>query len=365
MVREAPAGSIVEGVDGSGSHLAIVGPTASGKSAVAMQLARDLMDHGVRVEIVSCDSMQVYRGMDIGTAKPSLADRAEVPHHLIDLVEPSEDHNLAMFIDEAREVVSGIESRGARAVLVGGTGLYVRGIVDDFTPPPHFPDITAELEAVEDTSKLTERLAELDPLGLSRIPPGNRRRIVRALEVSLGTGIPFSRHGTDLEQYGPTRFALVGLRPERDVLTRAIAQRYEEQMSQGFLEEVRVLASLVPPMSRTARQALGYRELLDHLDGAMVLEKSLETARVRTRKFAVRQLRWFGRDPRIVWVPPPGPGRSVGAVAVEIRDRWAAGSSGKLGVSGGGAAGTVGAERVGGSSVGPDEPGPRSRSDDS
>lgn len=305
-----------------GAHMALVGPTASGKSAVAMELARARIASGTPTEIVSCDSMQVYRGMDIGTAKATRCEQAEVRHHLIDLVEPSVDHNLPRFLEVARGVLQDLEERGVSALLVGGTGLYVRGLVDGFTPPPHFPEIAAELEATSDTSVLTARLARLDPVALSRIPPGNRRRIVRALEVSIGSGTPFSAHGEALDHYGPTPYFICGLRPERDALGGAIDGRYERQMRDGFLEEVRSLRRLDRPMSRTARQALGYRELLEHLEGGPPLEEALRRAKTRTRRFAVRQLRWFGRDPRIEWIRPPGPGRSVSDVALEVNRCW-------------------------------------------
>lgn len=305
-----------------GRHIAIVGPTASGKSAVAMALARRRNAAGLPTELVSCDSMQVYRHMDIGTAKPTAADQAEVRHHMIDLVEPTEDHDLPRFLESARAALAEIDSRGASAVLVGGTGLYVRAMVDDFTPPPHFPQLTSELEAVADTGALVERLGELDPVALTRIPDGNRRRLIRALEVTLGTGRPFSEHGTPLDEYTATRFAMFGLRPDRESLTRAIDARLEAQMDAGFLAEVCQLAGLDAGLSRTASQALGYRELFEHLRGACGIEEALTTAKVRTRRFAVRQLRWFGRDPRIEWFGAPVDHHGCVQLAMEIDRSW-------------------------------------------
>jgi tRNA dimethylallyltransferase len=287
-----------------------------------MELARARIESGTPTEIVSCDSMQVYRGMDIGTAKPTPADRSAVRHHLIDLVDPSEDHNLPRFLQSARGVLEDIEARGSSALLVGGTGLYVRALVDGFTPPPHFPEIAAELERTEDTTALAARLCDLDPLGVSRIPAGNRRRIIRALEVSIGTGVPFSAHGGALERYGPTPFVLCGIRPDRRALAEAINTRYDSQMAAGFLAEVKVLSEAQPPMSRTARQALGYRDLLDHLCAGTDLDDALSAAKTRTRRFAVRQLRWFGRDPRIRWFEPPGPEHSAAQVAAELDLLW-------------------------------------------
>lgn len=313
-----------------GLHLGLVGPTASGKSAVAMELARSRIRSGTPTEILSCDSMQVYRGMDIGTAKPTPSDRSEVPHHLIDLVDPSEDHNLPRFLQAARSVLEDIEARGSSALLVGGTGLYVRALVDGFTPPPHFPGIAAELERIEDTAVLTARLDDLDPAAMSRIPAGNRRRIIRALEVSLGTGVPFSEHGGTLERYAPTPFVLCGLRPSRDALTEAINNRFDSQMAAGFLAEVTALSEAQPPMSRTARQALGYRDLLGHLRGEADLGDALTAAKMRTRRFSVRQLRWFGRDPRIEWFEPPGGDRPTVQVAAELDLLWRKCAAGEI-----------------------------------
>lgn len=302
-----------------GRHLVLVGPTASGKSAVAMALALHRRARGHPTELVSCDSMQVYRGMDVGTAKPTSAERGQVRHHLLDLVEPTEEHNLPRFVAAARDALDDIEGRGADAILVGGTGLYVRALVDGFDPPPHFPALACELDAVVDTAELTERLRHLDPEALERIPAGNRRRIVRALEVTLGTGRPFSSYGEPFDHHPPTPFVMVGLWPTREVLTARIAARYDAQMSAGLLEEATELHDLGDGLSRTAAQALGYRELLAHLRGECDLAAALDQARVRTRRFAVRQQRWFGRDPRIEWFEPPGDAR---AVAVAVDDLW-------------------------------------------
>lgn len=320
-----------------GRHLAIVGPTASGKSAVALALAERRIEAGLPTEIVSCDSMQVYRGMDVGTAKPTATERAAVPHHLIDLVDPTEHHDVSRFADAAREVLGEIESRGARAVVVGGTGLYVRAVIDDFRPPPHFPDITAELEAEPDTEALTRRLAELDPEALSHIPSGNRRRIVRALEVTIGTGRPFSSHGRRFDEYPPTPFVLAGLWPERAELNKRIEDRLRVQMAEGMLQEAEELHALGGALSRTAAQALGYRELLAHLRGESTLEDAIGRAFVRTRRFAVRQQRWFGRDPRITWFDPPGSPADAGRVAASVDELWS-----KRAVAGVGSVATVG-----------------------
>ncbi len=235
--------------NGTRRHLALVGPTASGKSALALEVARRLGD----VELVSVDSMQVYRGMDIGTAKPTAAERREVPHHLLDLADPSEDFSVARFQAEAEVAIAGIEARGHRALLVGGTGLYLQAVVDGLRLPGQWPDVRAGLEEEVDrepaaVGALHRRLAEADPTAAARIEPGNARRIVRALEVTLGSGQPFSSFGPGMDAY-PTAvpFRLVGVWLPRAVVNERIAARYDEQMSTGFLDEVRALPRATVP----------------------------------------------------------------------------------------------------------------------
>ena len=277
----------------------IVGPTASGKSEVAMGVARLIGG----AEIVTLDSMQVYRGMDIGTATPTPAEQSEVPHHLIDLVDPSEEFAVAELQERAAAVIDEIRDRGAVPVLVGGTGLYVRAVIDDLRIPGRYPEVRAELEAEPDTAALHRRLVDLDPVAAGRMEPTNRRRIVRALEVTIGSGEPFSSYGPGLGHYPVTPFVQVGLCWDRGQLDERIAARYERQLADGFLDEVRSLAER--PISRTASQALGYKELLRHMQGEMTLDEALDLAVVRTRRFARRQERWFRRDPRVHWLDAP------------------------------------------------------------
>lgn len=277
----------------------LVGPTASGKSALALDVARRLGD----VELVSADSMQVYRGMDVGTAKATPAEQAEVPHHLLDVAQPEEDYSVARFQADAREVIAGVEARGRRALVVGGTGLYVHAVVDGLALPGEWPELKAALED-EPPSDLHRRLSELDPVAASRIEPGNARRLVRALEVTLGSGRPFSSFGPGLGAYPPSPgFQLAGVWLPRPVLAERIEARYRQQLGAGFLDEVRAMRSR---MSRTARQALGYKELLAHLAGDCTLEEAVAAAVSRTREFARRQRAWFRRDPRITWLGAPG-----------------------------------------------------------
>jgi len=279
-------------------HAALVGATASGKSALAMELARQ----DPMWELVSVDSMQVYRGMDIGTAKPSPAEQAEVPHHLLDLLDPWEDGTVAWFQRQAKAALDDIEGRGRRALLVGGTALYVQAVVDDLDIPGRFPEARDEVEDDPDTGRLHEQLRQLDPVAAARMDPGNRRRIVRALEVTLGSGRPFSSYGPGLDVHPPSPFTIVGLRRESDDLRARIAARYDAQMAAGFLDEVRRLRDHPRGISPTAGQALGYKELLAHLAGELSIDEALDLAMRRTGRFARRQWAWFRRDPRITWL---------------------------------------------------------------
>ena len=289
-------------------HLALVGCTASGKSALALEVARRLGD----VEIVSVDSMQIYRGMDVGTAKPTLRERTDVPHHLLDLAEPTEAFSVSRFQRAAADALAAIEARGHRALLVGGTGLYLRAVVDRLGLPGHWPRVRAELEAEATNGgpsavgHLHRRLAELDPVAATRIEPTNARRVVRALEVTIASGRPFSSYGPGLSSYPPTTFRLVGIWLPRSVVRARIEARFTDQLAAGLVDEVRQLAAVHPAgLSRTAAQALGYREVLDHLAGRWSLEEAVGQAARRTMAFARRQRVWFRRDPRITWLATP------------------------------------------------------------
>jgi len=293
--------------------LAILGPTASGKSALAMAVAATVDG----VELVSIDSMQVYRGMDVGTATPTAAERAAIRHHLIDLVEPNETFAVGDFQQRARAAIADIRGRGGIPVLVGGTGLYLRAVIDDLEIPDQYPDIRAELEADADTAAQHRKLVSLDPVAASRMEPNNRRRVIRALEVTLGSGRPFSSFGPGLETYPVTPFVQVALRWPRDELDRRIGLRYERQIDDGFLAEVEALRVIGP--SPTASHALGYRELLGHLEGTCTLDEALEAAIRRTCRFARRQERWFRRDPRIKWVDAPADPEEVLAIWDHVR----------------------------------------------
>jgi tRNA dimethylallyltransferase len=279
--------------------VAVVGPTASGKSAVAMAVARQLGD----VELISIDSMQVYRGMDIGTAKPSAAERADVRHHLLDLVDPTAEFAVAEFQRAYVTALAAIGMLGRRAILVGGTGLYHRAVIDDLDLPGEWPEIRAQLVAEAASTgveRLHARLAEVDPAAAARMEPTNVRRVVRALEVCQGSGRRFSSFGPGLDHYPPGPVVQIGLRWDRCIQAERIEQRVHRMMAAGLLDEVTRLAE--HGLSRTAAQALGYKEMLAHLDGRCSLDEAVEQVVIRTRQFAVRQLRWFQRDRRLRWV---------------------------------------------------------------
>jgi tRNA dimethylallyltransferase len=288
-----------------GPVLALVGPTASGKTALALELAPRL-----GAEVVSADAMLVYRGMDVGTAKPTPAERARVRHHLVDLVDPAEEFSVARFQPLARAAIAEVLGRGRVPLLVGGSGLYFHAVVDEFTFPPTDPAVRRRLEQealARGLPALYRRLRARDPAAAARIQPGNLRRIVRALEVVELTGREFSsyRGAMDLP-VSRYRLTVLGLDPGAERLRARVAERVAAMADAGLVEEVRRLAA--GPLSRTARQALGYKELLDALQRGGSVEDALAEVAARTRAYARRQVAWFRRDPRVRWSTlPPGP----------------------------------------------------------
>src|SRR5436190_10891166 len=275
--------------------LAVVGSTASGKSEAALALAKD-----VGAEIVSVDSMLIYRGMDVGTAKPTPEQRARVRHHLLDLAEPSERFTVARFQLCARRALA----RVAHPLLVGGSGLYFRAVVDELSFPPEDHVVRASLEAEADdlgADELYRRLAETDPVAAARIEPGNVRRIIRALEVSAISGAPFSSFAASWDRYDAARVRVAGIRIDRDVLAVRIGERVLSMLEAGWLDEVRGLVERGFGAWLTASQAIGYSELARHLDGRLSLDEAAERTVKRTKDLARRQMSWFRRDPRIRW----------------------------------------------------------------
>jgi tRNA dimethylallyltransferase len=277
----------------------VLGATASGKSDVAMEVARLST---TPVHIVAADAMQVYRRMDIGTAKPTRVDQSAVPHHCIDIVEPSERYTVAAYLQHAQRAFIDIDNVGARALVVGGTGLYVSAIVDGLSMPGEWPEIRTELEAIDDTSALYSELQQRDPQAATKMEPNNRRRIIRALEVCRGSGTTFSSFGPGLDQYPATDIAMIGIRWSREALSARIERRVQAMVQQGLVAEVRSLVTEQPGLSPTAAQALGYKEMIAHIEGNLTLQEAVDLLVLRTRQFAVRQDRWYRRDPRITWI---------------------------------------------------------------
>ncbi len=292
--------------------VAVVGPTAAGKSALAIELARALGG-----EIVNADSMQLYRGMDIGTAKLTPAERGGVPHHLLDVCEVTEAAAVAEYQRTARALVDTLIAAGRAPVLVGGSGLYVRAVLDDLEFPGTDPAARARLEAELahlGSGALHARLAGLDPVAAGRILPGNGRRIVRALEVIELTGRPFV---AELPPPSYVRPAVqIGLTVERAELDHRIADRVDQMWAAGLVEEVRALASHGLREGRTASRALGYAQVLGFLDGEYDEAAAREETVRATRKFARRQSAWFGRDPRVQWLDAQRPDLLDAALAI-------------------------------------------------
>ncbi|GAA0330376.1 tRNA dimethylallyltransferase [Micropruina glycogenica] len=289
--------------------LVLNGPTASGKSTLAVRLAQELTAAGRPAEIVNADSMLVYRGMNIGTAKPTMAERGGVVHHLIDVLEVDQVASVATFQQLARAAIADCRHRGVIPLLVGGSALYVHAIVDDFEFPGTDPAVRARLEAELDAlgaEQLYRRLVERAPEAAADILPGNARRIVRALEVLELTGswrarLPEWNYAiADVQQWG--------LELPREQLDQRIEARVQRMWADGLVAEVRGLAERGLRQGRTASRALGYRQVLALLDGELTEAEAIEQTISGTRRFARKQLGWFRRDPRIRWLPATEPG---------------------------------------------------------
>jgi tRNA dimethylallyltransferase len=294
--------------------VAVVGPTATGKSALAIRLAKRLGG-----EVVNADSMQLYRGMDIGTAKLSVDERQGVPHHLLDVWEVTRTASVADYQSMARTVIDDLLGRDVTPVLVGGSGLYLRAALDRIDFPGTDPDLRAALEAElarEGSHALHRRLSATDPAAAAVISPANGRRIVRALEVAALTGAAYP---AALPEYSSVYdVSFVGLDLPDPVIDQRISKRVDRMIVAGLLEEVRHLDGAGLREGVTASRALGYAQLLDVLDGRCDLESAAVETKARTRRFVRRQRSWFRRDPRIVWfdaeqVPPGAAGATMEA----------------------------------------------------
>jgi tRNA dimethylallyltransferase len=295
--------------------VAVVGATAAGKTGLSLDLAERLDG-----EVVNTDAMAVYRGMDIGTAKVPLAERRGIPHHLLDLLDVTEPLTVAEFQGWARAAVADIRARGRTPVLVGGSALYTRAVLDRFEFPGTDPAVREELEAeLADVGAraLHQRLADLDPESAARILPDNGRRVVRALEVLRITGRPYAASLPALEYADPLSVQ-IGLDIDRPTLDERIARRVEEMFEAGLVEEVRRLLDAGLAQGRTARSAIGYREVSAYLSGETTLAEAVAATTTATRRFSRRQDSWFRKDPRVVWLPWDDPDlveRAVSAVA--------------------------------------------------
>jgi len=271
----------------------LAGPTACGKSQAGVVLAQR-----ISAEIVAMDSMSLYRGMDVGTAKPSAVLQAAVPHHLIDVVAPHADFSVAQYLAAASRAAQEILERGRTPLFVGGTGLYLRSLLRGvFTGPGADPEIRQLFESVaagQSPEVLHERLRACDPASASRIHPHDTRRVIRALEVFVRTGRPLSelhREGPLSDDRRPRH--VYWLAPPRDWLREQIDRRVEQMFARGLVDEVRRLLAAPEPLSRTARQALGYKEVIEHVEGRSSLAETVQLVQARTRQFAKRQHTWF------------------------------------------------------------------------
>ena len=300
------------------SIVAVVGATGTGKSDLSLDLAERLAASGRPAEIVNADAMQLYRGMDIGTAKLAPDERRGIPHHLLDVLEPSEEASVARYQVEARAAIDGIIERGAIPILVGGSGLYVSGVVSDFRFPGTDPGIRARLEAelaAEGPGRLFTRLREVDPVAAQAIGPHNGRRIVRALEVVELTGEPFGAGlGAEAVPWRPTTTIVLGL--ERAALVERLDARVERMWRDGILDEV---ARLRPAgFGVTASRAIGYAQALAQLDGGLDERKAVEQTAALTRRYARRQVSWFGRDRGAVRLAADDPALTEAALSVVL-----------------------------------------------
>lgn len=309
---------------GSIPLLALVGPTATGKTALALALA-DRLRGVIGCEVISADSRQIYRLMDIATAKPTPAERARLPHHLLDVVWPDESFTLAQYQEAAVTAIAGVWARGKLPLLVGGTGLYVRAVLDGLAIPAVAPDpeLRAEFEALaaaEGPAALHTRLAALDPAAAARIDPANVRRLVRALEVCVVTGRPFSEQQE--RRPTPYRPLLLGLNMERAALYARADHRIEGMLAAGLVAETEALVARGYGWNLPAMSSLGYREIGAHLRGETTLPEAVARFKLNTHKYIRRQLTWFRPDTRITWLDAALPPAALSARAEALLLPW-------------------------------------------
>ncbi len=284
--------------------IAVVGPTGTGKSDLAIFLAQKLIESGAKAEIINCDAMQFYRGMDIGTAKLPASERGGIPHHLIDHLEIIDESTAADYQTLARPLISDMQSRGVVPIMVGGSMLYIAAVLNDFEFPGTDPALRAQLEAeLESVGALEmhKRLAELDPIAASRIIPQNGRRSVRAIEIMTMTGKPFAAALPEVPvEWQPS--LQIGLNGPREDLVKRLEVRVERMWRQGLVAEVETLIARGLREAKTAKRAIGYAQALAQLDGEMTEEAAIADTVRLTQKYARRQMSWFRRDQRIQWL---------------------------------------------------------------
>jgi tRNA dimethylallyltransferase len=278
--------------------LVILGPTAVGKTNIAIKVA-----HQLNGEIISADSMQVYRHLNIGTAKPSLTEREGVPHHLMDIVDPSENYNVVRFQSKVKQLIPAIVGRGHLPMLVGGTGLYISAVVDNYNFSHDGPNPLLRRQLTARAVKLGSQtlhreLSQVDPAAAEKIQRTDTRRLVRALEVSAsGQQFSASKHGPPLY-----RVVQIGLTRKRTKLYEAVNQRVEQMFDRGLVEEANWILQLDLPPDLPVLQALGYKEIFPYLQGEVSIDEAKDNLKRQTRRFVKRQLTWFRRDERIIWL---------------------------------------------------------------
>lgn len=300
--------------------IAIIGATGTGKSVLSLDLAQSLKAEGHHAEIINADAMQLYRGMDIGTAKLPVGERRGIPHHLLDVLDVTQEATVAAYQDQARKAIADVRSRSAVPILVGGSGLYVSSVLFDFRFPGSDPEVRARLEreeALDGSDPLFERLTALDPEAAHAIGPHNTRRIIRALEVIAITGEPF---GAGLPDDNTTRepTAIIGLSSPRADLVARLDDRVANMWGNGLIEEVRMLMELGLERGVTARRAIGYAQAMAQLHGEISESEAIDAASVLTRRYARRQVGWFRRYPSVAWYEHDDPHRLSGALALAL-----------------------------------------------
>ena len=297
----------------------VAGPTASGKTGLAIELAKRFDG-----EIVSADNMQIYKYMDIGTAKPTPAEREQCVHHLIDFLEPDSEFSVADYTELAHRVIADIYSRGKLPVMCGGTGLYINSVINDveFGETQSDEELRCELQNIanaEGNEKLIEILREFDPVSAARLHPNNVRRVIRAIEFYRTTGVPISEHQEKtkmiISRYDPVMFCIDH---DREILYGRINERVDIMMSEGLCDEVRRLMDMGYSSALNSMKAIGYKELMDYFNGLCSLEEAVSAIKQNSRRYAKRQLTWFRRDGRIVMLSPE---RAVQTAAAEIQNR--------------------------------------------